>query len=254
MGFSGIRARGWMLLALLPGVALATNNEAGVSYSHSTLDNEYEDWKEVRAHWTRKPVDKDYSYDLAVLQSQRFGLDDTQITAGGSYALNDDWALSGELAYAPDADILPRESGQLGISRLLGKEWMVAVAGSGAHYSTDTTYGGELSVEWMPKPFRVVYAALYGKLKGSEDARSHLGQVEYVYGDGNGSIGIGYADGEQPERVRFGRVELADSDSLFLNGRHWLSERWGLDYRIARYKRELFYTREEYSLGLLMRF
>lgn len=247
----GIRMGGLVLL-LLPWAAFSANNEAGVSYSHSKLDSGYDDWKEIRAHWARKPEDKDYSYDLSVLQSQRFDQDDTQVTVGGSYALNEDWALSGQVAVTPDAEILPRQSGELGISRLLGKEWMVGVAGNAAHYSDDNVYGGEASVEWMPKPFRVVYAALYGKLEGSADAWSHLLQVEYVYEDG--SIGIGYSDGEQPERVRFGRVEVADSDAMFLSGRHWLSKRWGFDYRIARYERDLFYTREEYSLGLLMRF
>lgn len=238
-------------LTLLAFAAAAANNEIGVDYGHSTLSDDLPDWNETRLHWTHAR-DKQYSWELSLQQLRRFREDDTQLGAGGSLALGEHWSLNGEAAATVNADVLPRQSLELGLSRMFGENWLLAGAASTARYPGDTVYGGELSMEWLPKPWRLVYGLIYGRLQGAGDGYSQLLQGEYIYGDG--SLGIGVITGDQVDRIDPGQVVIADASAMFLEGRHWLSPRWGFDYRFAHYKHEVFYDRNELRLGLIMRF
>lgn len=249
----GIRLAGALLL-LSPWATPAADNEVGVEYSPSNLSDGYTEWQDLRAHWKRRLEDKG-SWELSLLQAHRFGQDDTQLMAGGSYPLDENWSVNGQAGYTPDADVLPEQSYDLGLSRFFGERWAVSAAANMAVYPGDKVYGGELSAEWMPKPFRVTAGLLYGSLEDAGHAWSQLYQLDYVYGqDDEGSLGIGVITGEQPERITAAQVAVADADAMFIGGSHQVNQRWGINYRFTQYRRELFYTREELSLGLLMRF
>lgn len=252
MRIPGIRSGGWLLL-VLPCAALAADNEVGIGYSPSNLSDGYTEWQDLRAHWKRR-LEKG-SWELSLLQAHRFEQDDTQFMLGGSYPLSQDWSVNGQAGYTADADVLAEQVYDLGLSRFFGERWSVSLAANLATYPGDKVYGGELSVEWMPRPFRVTAGLLYGSLQDSGHAWSQLFQLDYVYGeDDEGTLGIGVITGEQPERITAEQVAVSDADAMFIGGSHWLTPRWGIDYRFTQYRRELFYTRDELSLNLLMRF
>ena len=72
--------------------------------------------------------------------------------------------------------------------------------------------------------------------------------------DDEGTLGVGVITGEQPERITASQVALLGADAFFIGGSHWLTPAWGLDYRFTQYRRERFYTRDELSLSVVMRF
>lgn len=252
MDFSGIRRAG-LALALLPWAALAADNEVGVGFSPSSLSDGYSSWQDIRAHWKHR-LEKG-SVELSLLQAHRFDEDDTQVMIGGSYPLSEDWSINGQAGYTPDAKVLAEQTYDIGLSRFIGEQWAVSAAANMATYPGDKVYGGEVSVEWMPKPFRVTAGLLYGSLEDAGHAWSQLFLLDYVYGaDDEGAIGIGVITGEQPERITADQVAVSNADAMFLGGSHWVTPRWGFDYRFTQYRRELFYNRQELSLGVMMRF
>ncbi|MDM4769615.1 YaiO family outer membrane beta-barrel protein [Solimonas sp. SE-A11] len=252
MDFSGIRRAG-MALVLLPWAVLAADNEVGVGFSPSSLSDGYSSWQDIRAHWKHR-LEKG-SVELSMLQAHRFDEHDTQLLLGGSYPLSEDWSVNGQVGYTPDADVLAEQTYDIGLSRFIGEQWAVSAAANMATYPGDKVYGGEVSVEWMPKPFRVTAGLLYGSLEDAGHAWSQLVLLDYVYGaDDEGAIGIGVITGEQPERITANQVAVSDADAMFVGGSHWVTPRWGFDYRFTQYRRELFYNRQELSLGVMMRF
>jgi YaiO family outer membrane protein len=92
---------------------------------------------------------------------------------------------------------------------------------------------------------------------------SHLAEVGYYYGDAN-NITLGASTGHEVDRVSEAgedlRLNVYDTRAIFVLGRQWLDNQWGLSYELGWHQmanaitEKLLNNRYEIRLGIRHRF
>jgi YaiO family outer membrane protein len=243
------------LLALtlwLVAIGSAAGTVVDAGFTRENLDNGYDDWRSeyLSAEW--KPGPRRAVYGV-LRKTERFSLDDTDLTAGIYHPLTADAVLFAEAAVSSTHDVLPQWT-------LLAQTEMAFAHGIGVHigarhaeYVSARVNDGRITLERYVGNYRLAYAATASRLAGGETGWTHAVQAARYYAN-TSRVGFVLATGTEVESLGPAGVAVTDIESVALIGRHWLRGNWHVSYEAGHYKQGDLYTRNLVGLGLGYRF
>ena len=247
----------WLLSALGALCTLAqaqdwkTEVEAG--FSHEKLSGGRQDWNSRYLEAAHKFAERQTVYG-AVRETERFGLRDSEVSAGYYHPLTS--TLTGQIegSYSSEHNVLPRYSASAQLAWQAGNGW---VASGGLRHSEYTATGTDLALFGLERywsSFRAGYTLYLGKPEGASSASAHRITLGYYYGEGS-SITIGGTRGREVENVGppVG-VTSTDVRAIGLAGRHWFTQSWAFTYDLLAQQQGSLYRRNGVRLGLRYRF
>jgi len=224
-------------------------SEAEIGFTRETLSNNLPDWKSIYLEASHQFKDRHTLYG-GLRETERFGLNDTEVHGGLYYPLGTTWTSLVEASASPTHEVLPRYSlfGQL--HKSLPGGWGVGLGLRHSEYSQIGTNTASLLAERYWGNFRGAYTLYSGRPEGASSASSHRVQLSYYYGD-RSSVGLSYSTGREVENVGPPRgVISSDVQNLTLSGRHWFAPNWALTYDLLNQEQGALYRRQGLRLGI----
>jgi YaiO family outer membrane protein len=247
-----LRGAGAALLLAVAGAASAQDTQApvdrvGVQAEHFRLDHGRGDWDETALQLTRQWTVRDVA-ELALSRTRRFGLEDTEVRAGGSRAFGPRLTASVQATTSPTHRVLPRGSLGGALAYEVAPAWLLH--GGLRHTAYDNTdvdqarvglerYVGDFSLLAAWSPARAV-----GRSTDGYEARASW------YGGNGASAGLLLAWGQEAAQLGAGQVALADVRTIALLGRQPIGPRLWITWSASRTRQGDFYTRTGGTLGL----
>ena len=219
---------------------------AEFSVESSQLSNNSPDWRDESLRITRKLSQRDVK-ELALTHTNRFGLDDYQLS--GSYST----PLSDKLTAIVGANISPshRVLAMHGVEGVLQYEfapaWLAHAGLSNRRYRTANVDQASLMLEHYFSSFSIAAAWRPVRALGVNASSAEL-RGSYYYGDAN-SVGFIVSSGQEATSVNANTVLLADVRATALLGRHWLNRQWAINYALTSTRQGSFYNRNSVHLG-----
>lgn len=240
-----------LALALLATQGRAAEIEAGLS--REGLSGGRQDWRSgyVEALHTFAPRQNLYGM---VRQTERFGLRDSEVSAGYSHPFSARVTATVEGSYSSEHNVLPEHSllGQLAWQA--GSGWVLGGGLRRTSYTLSDTRLLIAGVERYWDAFRAGYTLYNGRPQGSGSASAHRLSFDWYYTE-RSRVGIGYTIGREVENVG-PPIGVASSDvhGWGVLGRHWIAPDWALSYEIASQTQGSLYRRQGARVGLRYRF
>jgi YaiO family outer membrane protein len=223
--------------------------EAEIGFTRETLTNNLPDWKSVYFEAVHRIRDRHTLYG-GLRETERFGLNDTEVHSGLYYPLGTTWTSLVEGSVSPTHQVLPRYSlfGQL--QKSLPGGWGVGLGLRHSEYSQIGANIVSLLAERYWGNFRGAYTLYSGRPEGASSASSHRFQLSYYYDD-RSSIGLSYSTGREVENVGLPRGVISTGvQNLTLSGRHWFAPNWALTYDLFNQEQGTLYRRRGLRLGI----
>ena len=247
--------KGGLFLPLLLALPLAAGAQqaqlphwrAAVEAEHSRLDNGYADWNaatlRLSRHWSRRQL-----AEVELVRTRRFGLEDTEVAAGGAFPLGDALTASLRASHSPTHRVLPRASVGAGLQYEFRPAWLLH--GGLRHTRYDSTDVDRASVmlehyfgNWG------VLAGLHSARAFGQDTRTGELRATWYYGD-RSSVGAIASAGREVVETGPAATALASVRSVALVGAHALDARWTLRWSAHHVRQGGFYTRSGVTLGV----
>ena len=224
-----------------------TEIELGVG--HESLTNNGLNWNVAQLDLSRQIAERDTIYG-SLREIRRFGLKDTDGTAGFYYPLGATWTSVLEASVSPSHHVSPKYSvfGQL--HKTLGNGWGVEAGVRHSEYERSAVDVYSATAERYLGSWRGAYTLYVGRPQGAASGVAHRLQLTYYY-DERSSIGVAYATGREVENIGPPTgVRVTDVKDWTINGRHWLSNAWGLTYELVSHQQGTLYRRQGLRLGV----
>lgn len=222
----------------------ATSIEA--SHERNHLNNGSPDWKETGLRLSHG-LGKHRQVSVGMVESRRFGLKDTQVTAGYTLPLAPQWVVGLEGSHSNTHRVLAKYGVGLTSQYEFAPAWLAHVGLKHTRYDTTAVNQASVGLEhyfsdfsWLVSvsPVRALGTTVYsGSVRGT-----------YYYGNRD-SVGLLAAVGEEATPVGGSNVVIADVKSIALIGQHWVSPQWALNYALSSTSQGRFYTRNGARLG-----
>lgn len=251
----------FLLLALAPAAALAQSADDGLRLrmSEVELGASRERLSGGRPAWTGLSLEGAHNFAPrqtlygGVRETERFGLRDTELSAGYYHPIGRTWTALVE-ASASSGQVLAKHSlfGQL--SKELPGGWSL---NAGLRHSEFTRSGVDLLVLGAERywgNFRAAYSLYAGRPEGAHAGTAHRFVLNYYYGEGS-TIGVSASAGREVENVGPPTgITTTDVRNLTLTGRHWVTPDWALSWDLVAHEQRSLYRRQGFRLGLRHRF
>ena len=218
--------------------------EVGAESSH--LSNGTPDWRAQSLRITRKQGPREVK-EITLTQTNRFGLDDQQITGVYSTPLSDKLTASLGANISPSHRVLAKQGIEGALQYEFAPAWLLHGGLANNRYDKANVDQANLMVEHYFSAFSVSTAWRPVRALGVSSS-SYQVRGSYYYGDAN-FVGIIAGSGREATSVSANSVLLADVRAIALLGRHRLSGHWALNYAITSSRQGSFYSRNSISLG-----
>jgi YaiO family outer membrane protein len=259
MGLTRAALPSALMSALLPAVlatACATTparaseppgtTTVGVGLQSDTLSNGTANWHErtVRA---RRDLGPRRLAELALVQTRRFDLNDTQI--GALYAWPVDAGLDAaiEANASPSHRVLARNALGATVQYEFAPAWLLHGGARSTGYDTARVNQALLMLERYVGAYSWAVAWRPARAFGATVHSAEL-RAAYYYGDKN-SISLSSAFGREAGSIG-SAVRLSAVRTVALTGRHWIDPAWAVNYGLGHTRQGDFYTRRGISVGL----
>ena len=216
-------------------------------YNRESLDNGAADWQNVYVYMDRRTAN-DSVLSVALAEHRRFSLTDTETAIGGGMTVYRSWLLDGAVRISPDAEFLPEIVVDAGVSRLLGNGWIAGVDLRHRRYPDDTVNTVGLNVEYYFSNFRAAYHVDNTRL-ASSGSFTHRGVLNY-YTETGAQYGLTVAAGDEVEIIAPGQLLEMDISAIAVSGRHPLSERFSIVWRVGTHRQGSIYRRNNVGLSI----
>ena len=239
------------LFALCAAAQAATEIEAGVSYDD--LDSGRSSWN---SHYLRGAHDFAPRLTLygELRETERFELDDTEISGGLYLPLSEAWTGLIEASLSDTHRVLAKNSVYGQLRRGFAGGWGLSAGLRHSEYTASATDLLVLGVERYWASWRAAYTFYSGRPEGAGSGAAHRVELHRFYGE-RSSIGVSVAKGREVENVGPPTgVITSDVTSLVLVGRHWISPEWAFSYELHRVEQGDLYNRNGLQLGIRYRF
>ncbi|MGX5914767.1 YaiO family outer membrane beta-barrel protein [Aliidiomarina sp. Khilg15.8] len=229
--------------------AQASELAAGVGFD--TLNNNYDSWQHAYVRGSH-----DVRPDLELLgqarRYERFGLTNTEVSAGSVWQINGLTSLSAEAAFTPNADFRPDQRLNAALYR---SAWQNGGITLGAQYSFwPQNDSSEVYIEpdYYYKQFRFAWRFSRVNLQNVGSSSSQRISVAWYYSD-RSRVTLAVSDGREIEQIRDNLV-VAKVRSLAIYGRHHLRRAWSFEYALSFTDQGDFYNRTGAEIGIHYRF
>ncbi|MDQ3473206.1 MAG: YaiO family outer membrane beta-barrel protein [Acidobacteriota bacterium] len=226
--------------------------EVEVGYSYDYLTNGFAPWQSAHLFVGKRFASRQSLYGI-YRETQRVRQRDREAMIGFYQPLNRRWAVLVEGNGSPTHRILAKWSALAQVERNFGKGWIGSAGFRRTVFNTAQVNTGTFDAQRYFSRYRAAYTLYLSGLKGAGTSASHRGQLNYYYGEQSSTLGISFAAGRELENLG-PRILQTSVRSFGVQGRHWLSSRWGVNYDALLHIQGDIYTRKGFSVGLRYRF
>ena len=223
--------------------------EIEVGYGHETLTKNGLDWRVTHLDLSRQIADRHTIYG-GLRDVRRFGLADTEATAGFYTPLGAAWTAVVEASVSRSSQFLPKYTlfGQLHKAHASG--WGTSVGLRHSEYERSVVDILSATAERYWGNWRGAYTVYAGRPEGASWASAHRFQLTHYYGD-HDFIGVNYTTGREVENVGPPTgVRSSDVNGWSFTGRHWFSRAWALTYDLVSHEQGTLYRRQGLRVGV----
>lgn len=248
---------GALLAAGLLGLAALASADTGTpafrlegGASRENLDRGYRDWSSayLEAAWTRAPRNTFYG---GLRRTERFGLDDTELMAGGYVPLSERVTGVIEGSVSPTHEVLAKWSALAQIEAALAAGVGVQLGGRHTEYTLVDSDQIIATVEYYFGNQRAAYTYYRTDLAGEDAVNSHRLAFVHYYGPGARSqLALAYSAGQELESLGRDQLLVSDVRSAVVAGRHEWVPGWALSWELGRHRVLDRYTRNAVRLGV----
>lgn len=222
----------------------------GAIYENLTGGNE--PWTEFYVNATQNLGQRTSAY-AGIRVTNRFGLADQELSAGGYTPLGPTWTLNPYASISPSHNILARWTVGANLNHSLGNGWGVEGGLERREYNTTGVTIERLTAEKYFDDYRLAYTLALAQGDNTGNAAGHSLTFSYYYDERN-SLNVGLAVGEQLESISPGVVRQFDVKSINVWGTSWLSEDAAINYGVGVESFEPAFTRRKLELGFRYQF
>jgi YaiO family outer membrane protein len=215
--------------------------------SRENLDNGTPDWEQINLLFGRFLTER-RQITLAASRASRFDTTDTQVGAGASIGVGENWTITGQLAVSSAPNFLPDTAVNLAVSRRFEQGWVGGVRWSSRDYEDASVESIGFIAERYFGKYRIAYSLDSARLS-SEKAAVHALTANY-YADSGSRFGLILAAGEEVETVSLGELLKTDVSTLALIGSHPVNEHLSVGWRLATHRQGRFYRRNAIGLSV----
>ena len=223
--------------------------EIALDVGHENLTNNNLDWNVVQLDLSRQLADR-YTIYGGLREIHRFGLKDTDGTAGFYYPLGATWTSVLEASVSWSHHVSPKYSffGQL--HKTLGNGWGIEAGLRHSEYERSAVDVLSATAERYWGSWRGAYTLYAGRPQGAASGAAHRLQLTRYYNERN-FIGVSYTTGREVENVGPPTgVRATEIKDWTISGRVWLSNAWGLTYELVSHEQGTLYRRQGLRLGV----
>lgn len=237
-----------MLGLVIPAFADSENPQIQIEVGaeSSRLSNGSPDWRAQSLRITRKQSPREVR-EVTLTQTNRFGLDDQQISGVYSTPLSDKLTASIGANISPSHRVLAKQGVEGALQYEFAPAWLLHGGLANNRYDNANVDLANLMLERYFSSFSVSAAWRPVRALGVSSSSYQL-RGSYYYGDAN-FIGVVASSGREATSVSANSVLLADVRATALLGRHWLSRHWAVNYAVTSSRQGSFYSRNSISLG-----
>ena len=224
--------------------------EAGLGYE--TLTDNYDPWSEAYIN-IKKNFDKRKSVSINVRKTERFGLEDNELSVG---IVTSWWApitLSLMAGESQGHEVLPENFLSFRIDAPFGDGWVGGMGYTYREYESAGVDIGTVALERYIANFRLSYALFMSRVDEADLEYSNSIRMDRYYGDKN-MVGIGCAWGRESENIASEIIVTSSVSSAILTGRHWFDMKRGMSYTLSYQRQGDFYDRFGIHAALIYRF
>jgi YaiO family outer membrane protein len=227
------------------GAAAVLRWETGIN--RESLDNGAADWQNIYAYLDRRS-EAGNLLSLTLTEYRRFLLVDNEVAVGAAFRFARSWLVEGALRSSPNADFLAEVVVDASAKRQLGNGWLAGVDLRYRKYPDDTVNTWGLNVERYFGSFRAAYHVGNTRLSTSSSF-THSGVLNY-YAESGSRYGLTVAAGDEVEIIAPGQLLEMDISAVALSGRHPLSERLSVLWRVGTHRQGSIYRRNSVGLSI----
>jgi len=217
-----------------------------LSTDSSRLSNGTPDWRETSLRLTHK-LSRQSVRSVVMTQTNRFGLDDQEISGLLSTPLSDKLTAIVGGSISPTHRVLARQRAEGTLQYEFAPAWLVHGGLSQRRYDAARVDQASWMLEHYFSSFSVSAAWKPVRASGVRSESAEL-RFSYYYGDAN-FMGVIVSSGQEATSTTPSTVVLADVRATALLGRHWLSRQWAVNYALTRTHQGSFHTRNSVRLG-----
>ena len=212
-------------------------------------DHGLDAWHAMRVEIASTPGNWQRSWQAAAVSESRFGDRDQGIELGASLPLDARWLLQVDASMAPAATFLPRHSAEMRLVRRFDHGFLATAGIRGARYRAVRADRAMLSLERYAGAWRISWTGSLVRVAGAHSP-GHALAVDRYFGDRD-SIGLRLSRDRELVPLADGMRTFARVRSASLQGRHWLSRRWGVQAAAGYTAQSGLYDRAWWQLGLM---
>lgn len=236
-----------LLLSGARGAAAADPWSVELATGRQQLSNGYADWTENAARLTHRWGTR-HASELGLVQTQRFGLDDDQLTGLLVRPLDERLTATLDASLSPTHRVLPHQHLGALLQYEFAPAWLVHGGLRSTQYNSATVTLGTAMLEHYVSAFSWLLAWRPVQTQGSSTSSTEV-RGSYYYGD-RSSVSLSLAAGQEAVQVSDTVLQLADVRATTLGGRHWLNSDWALNYEWNSTRQGDFYTRSGWRIGV----
>ncbi len=219
----------------------------GLEAESSHLSNGSPDWRETTLRITRS-MGKNEVKSLALTQTNRFALDDHELSGLIATRLSPQLTASATASISPTHRVLAKNTFEGALQYEFAPAWLIHSALGRKNYNSTRVNQGLLMLEHYFSDFSASVAWKPVRSSGVGSSSAEL-RLAWYYSDTD-SVGLIHSTGKEVTTITPGNVVLTDVRSTALQGRHWLSRQWVVNYGLSHTRQGSFYNRRSARLGV----
>ena len=224
----------------------AAQTSIGINHGIDHLSGPAANWHETSLSLRHQAAPR-MGFGAAITRIERFGLGETQFSAGADLPLSEKLTASVDGNFSSEHRILARHALGATLQYEFAKGWLVHGGGRSSSYNDVHVNQSLLMLERYVGSYSFSGAWRAARAFGTTAHSAEL-RASYYYND-RSALGLSFAAGKEAANIA-GTTRLTSVQSAALVGRHWFDQRWAVTYALASTRQGDFYVRNGVNLGL----
>ena len=226
------------------------SNSMELGFSHDTLTNGRGKWFGAQLRLEHRFAPRTVIY-ANVEQTNKFGLDDTQLIAGGYYPLPHSITLNVEGSYSGTHHVIAKDSILGSLQFPLSAGWFITSGIKQSNYTQGPSTQEYGMLEWYYKNYRTAFTLIDTQSLGENMLGERFSFSKYYNDISFFSISLG--NGREVDRSQ-GKKIFLNTQSIGINGRNWFNPNWAVNWALTESQEGNAYNHTGVFLGLLHNF
>ena len=226
------------------------SNSIGIGFSHDILTKGRGEWIGAHLRLEHRFAPRTLIY-ANVQQTNKFGLDDTQLMAGGYYPLPHSITLNVEGSYSGTHHVIAKDSILVSLQFPLSAGWFFTSGIKQSDYTQGPSTQEFGMLERYYKNYRTAFTLMDTQSLGENMLGERFTFSKYYNDISFFSISLG--NGREVDRSQ-GKKIFLNTRSIGINGRNWFNQNWAVDWALTESQEGNAYNHTGMFLGLFHNF